>query len=288
MNITKSILLIPLAALLLSGCATHQRSEYAAFTEAGAEYAQAIDKILVTAGQVQIDYTSWVLASDKHQSGVGDRTKYDQLTYYDKKILEDLQNLRKHTGLLATYFTQLEALATSNAPERTKDAIEKTVGKMTKLSVTLGASLPTEVPGLSEAGNVLIDLRIRSALEEELETRKKIIHQALQVHEELLTFLTTRISDQITFIKNTKENLLVRSPFIDKSPLTKPEEWVANRHEVVYLPISAEEIRAASKAAKKMREAFKDLLAGKDTIGTINALVIDIKSILAVADAFEL
>ncbi|MCI5145200.1 MAG: hypothetical protein D3923_06630 [Candidatus Electrothrix sp. AR3] len=289
MNLTRSIMLIPLSAFLLTGCATPQRSEYAAFAQAGSGYAQAVDKLLVVAGKAQVDSSSWIFVINKDTFGVVSEKSYNDLTDQDKKRLQIIRDLQNHARLLGKYFDQLNYLATSDAPERTKKSIEGLITNMTELVPQLNASYPDVFKALPQITDMAVDIKIRGALREELNTRQKVIRRQLVIQERLLKRLRADITKALTDEASIKEDLFVKGPLLDKKPLAKTEAWVAKRHEVIYLlPVTVAELDSAGEAAENMKEAFEILLSGKDAMSRINALITDIESILAVADAVKL
>ena len=293
MKLTKRVMIVPVASLLLlSGCAltTPPRSEYAAFAQAGAGYAEAVDKVLVAAGEAQVDATSWTFAMDKNDGGVN-KESYSKLTTEDVKYLTKLQSLKEHSDLLGLYFSQLNSLATSDAPEKTKGAMEGVVKNLTDMSSKLNASYPDIFNALPQLANIAVDMRIRGALREELDKRKDVIRRELCIQELLLKTLSMHIADGLKTGADAQKKLLVTIPIISKDPLGKPEEWVSKRREVMYLTAStlstsAGEVDSVASTAKKMRETFESLLAGdKDAMDRINALVREIENVLAVVKA---
>jgi hypothetical protein len=286
MKLTKRAMMIPAASLLLlGGCAltTPPKNEYAAFAEAGAGYANAVDKLLVAAGEAQVDSTSWSLVADKSDLGQVDNATYNKKTKDDLERLAAIKRLRMHAELLGKYFGHLHSLATSDAPETTKSKIQNVVRGMTELSSTSRSLLPA----LPEIGRVAVDANIRIALKEELEKRKEVIRKELQFQEVLLEELKGQICSALKRERNTKEQNIVLAPISAASPLANPEEWVAKRHKVIYMPETVEEIQSASEISGKMRDAFEDILSGKDATGRINALINDIESVLAIAEAIN-
>lgn len=278
----RMILTAQLTGIVLAGCAGAPKSEYTAFAQAGAGYAAAVDKLLTSAGIAQIDSTSWTLVTEKNSSGMDDRT-YTAKTKVDRERLIEISRLRVHAKLLAKYFSYLESLATSEAPDKTKAAIEGVIANINKL----GLALPSSKAALPAFGQLAVDLKIRAALREELEKRKDVIRKELQVQEELLQELTGDISHALKLEQDAKEQQLVIIPIMSNLPLKDAKGWVATRREVLYMPITVEEVASAGDAARKMREAFEGLLSGEDSIGHINALIIDVESIYNVIDALN-
>lgn len=289
MNTTRSILFISIASLLLSGCATPQRSEYATLAQAGSGYAAAVDKLLVAAGEAQVDSSSWTLVSARELTGVVSKEKYRERAKEDAERLITIKRLREHAGLLADYFGELESLATSDAPEETKKSVEGVVKSIDVLSSELQTSSPNVFEALPPLAKIVVDTKIRRALRNELEKRKNVIRKELQFQKVLLEILGDQISRALRETKDIKEQEIILKPLLyGDSPLAKPETWVAKRREVMYLPLRVEEVKSASKIAEKMNEVFEDLLSGKvDSVDRINALITDIESLLAVADAIN-
>jgi len=286
MNFNKKniLLTIPLSAILLTGCvSTAPKSDYTAFAQAGTAYASAVDKLLNLAGVAQVDSTSWTLINEKNTTTEMDLKTYDTKTKIDVQRLEKITKLRTQAKLLAQYFSQLESLATSDAPEKTQIAIEGVVSNLGKLN----SRLPNNVPALPALGKFMVDSKIRLALKNELEERKDLIRNELYIHEQLLEQLRNEISHALTLEKSTKEQTLVIDPFLNKSPLKDPENWASTRHNVVYMPITVEELRSAENAAKKMRETFETLLSGGDPKSQINTLLNDIDSILSIIETVK-
>ena len=287
MNLTRSIMFIPLAALLLTGCATPQRSEYAAFAQAGSGYAAAVDKLLVGAGEVQVDATSWTLVADKGLSNVSDEV-YRMKTDADLERLAVIRHLRSHARQLELYFELLNTLATSDVPEKTSASIDGVVRNLAELSSVLRTSTPDAFSSLTPLTRLVVDMKIRGALKNELEKRKDVIRRELQVQDRVLGSLEDQISHALSLSKEIKERKVVLDPIQVDSPLLQPEEWVEKRRKVIYMPEVVTELSSARRVVEKMSNSFESLLSGeKDAIDRINALIGDIESILAVADALN-
>nr|VFK48671.1 MAG: hypothetical protein BECKTC1821E_GA0114239_11244 [Candidatus Kentron sp. TC] len=290
MNLKRNTLLVaPLVGIILTGCVGAPTKEYTAFAQAGSQYAAAIDKTLTAAGVAQVDSTSWALvqAKSRNPRKVVSDEDYTGRTNVDKKRLEIISNLRAHAKLLGRYFGHLESLATSDEPEKTKTAIEGVVAGLDKLKSDGNLSAGTSA--LPAFGKLGVDLKIRSALKEELDARKDVIRRELELQEKLLQTLAEQISDALESTNRKQEKLLVKNRIMNPPKLEgkDAEKWVSTRRDIIYLPTMIGEISSASNAARKMREAFEALLSGEDAMGRINALIVDIESILDIVDAIN-
>jgi hypothetical protein len=277
----KSFLASLFMLCLVSGCAT-PRTEFSTFAQVGGSYAVAVDKLLVTAGTAQVNSTSWSMVAEKEDTGM-DKENYRERNKADVDRLQVIERLRRHTRLLGQYFGMLEALATSDAPQRTKGALE---GIMKGLQ-GLNLQLPQNVDALPAMGNIVVDLRIRQALQEELNNRKETIRKELFLQEQLLKNLRKQITFALESQQQKQEYTLVVEPLVNKIKFTNPEKWVATRHKIVYMSTTVEELDQASQTATKLREAFEGLLSGEMTIGRLNALIYDIQALLSIAEAIK-
>ncbi len=271
-----------LILVFLTGCATN--TEFSNFAKAGGGYAVAVDKLLVAAGSAQVDSTSWLMIQNKNESGEGlPDDQYETLNKEDLARLKEIGRLRKHAKLLGQYFGLLEALATSDAPERTETAIS---GVMKSLK-GLNMQLPAGAAALPAIGRVAVAFKIRAALQKELEARKDTIQEELQIQEELLKKLSAQIRHALTLRKNTMESELVIDPLAADAPLKDPEKLVSKRHRILFLAVTVQEVGAASGTATKLREAFAGLLSGELTPGRLSALLTDISGMLAIAETIR-
>lgn len=268
-------------ASVVAGCAT-PRSEFSTFAKAGGAYAVAVDRLLLAAGTAQVDSSSWSMVAGKEDTGMNEGS-YSKINQADLDRLNQIERLRLHAQLLGQYFGMLEALATSDSPQKTKDAIE---GIITSLQ-GLNMGLPQGVEALQALGELAADLAIRKALYEELKKRKETIRAELFIQEKLLKILKDQITHALKNLKQNQEYTLVKKPLFGTEPLTNPEKWVSTRQRVVYMTVTVEELSKASRAATKLREAFEGVISGEVTIGRLNALISDIEGLLAIAKAIK-
>jgi hypothetical protein len=284
MKLIKRAMIIPVASLLLlSGCATPPTREYADFAQAGSKYATAVDKLLDAAGKAQVDSTSWGIVDVKEKTGVVSEKKYRELTKIDEEHIEIIGKLQGHARLFGRYLKLLNELATSDAPGRTKTEIEGVIKGMAELS-----SRPvTPSPAVSAVAEIFVDASIRKELKDELIKRKHVILKELELQKELLATLGEQVSHALTLVKGTKEQQLLLVPLAVDGALAKPEEWVAKRRDIIYMEETAKELGTAQEVAEEMSNTFEALTTGKDVAGRINALIIDIERIVAVADALN-
>jgi len=255
------------------------RSEFMAFAQAGSGYAVAVDKLLVAAGAAQVDSTSWTLIVEKQTTAMDEKT-YAKRSRQDLCRLEQIARLRQQAQLLGRYFGLLESLATSDAPDRTKTAIEGVVAGLAKLK----NELPAAATALPDVGRVVVDLKIRAALREELHSRQEIIREHLRIQEQLLKELADQVKHALEISKDSQEQTLILDPIVSSKGLRSPENWVSTRRRILLTPLTIAELEAASHSAAKLREAFEGLITGEVTAGRMNAVLTDIEGLLSIAE----
>lgn len=282
MNQPRSMSCLVFISALMIGCATPPKSEFATFAQVGTGYAVAVDKLLSAAGTAQVDSTSWTLVVERRVTGMDDKT-YSDKNHSDLSRLEQISRLRQHAQLLGQYFGLLEALASSDAPERTKASIDGIVSELNNLR----QGMPPLVSALPQIGSVAVDFKIRVALREELDKRKDVIREHLTIQEQMLQELNKQIKHALSLNKEAQEQILVIEPLLSKTSLKDSEDWVSTRRRVIYTSLTIDELGKASRAATKLREAFEGLISGEATIGRLNALITDIENLLSVAETIK-
>jgi len=272
--------LIVAALLLATGCAS--TTEYARFAQAGSAYATALDHLLVAAGTTGIDATSERLLQDDAEKNQ-DLASYQAMTAIDTDRLATIGRLRTHAHLLAIYFGLLNALATSDAPERVAASIGGVADSLNSLGNQLRAG--PFVRGDVVAGTTKLAVRssTKAALRRELDQRKDTIRLELMTQELLLTKVAEAITHDLQIVRAAREQRLVIAPLVDAAKITRPDDWVANRRKILTTQAAIDELARASDAGAELRRAFEDLISGRATLARIDALLTSVDGLLSVA-----
>jgi len=242
---------------------------------------------------IEIDTTSEKLLQDDDLSNQTQQL-YENLSNEDEKLLKIVTQLRQHVQLLSGYFGLLYELATSDAPDRAKKAIgDNSSGIIGNLN-TIGSQLRGSGLITGAAADVAAPITklvvggiIRGALKDELEERKETIQKELALQEELLQALSDKISHDLTITRETRERRLVIAPLTSPTPISKPEEWIANRRSVLTMKLTADQLKTASNNVRKLRDAFEDLVSGKLTLDRVNSLLADFDALLSIAEKLK-
>lgn len=264
--------------------------EYQKFATAGKEYAAALDTLLVSSGNYFVDANSEILLRSDLQEPEIDTRNYSQITALDDQWLVLVGRMRQHTDLLKRYFIALENLATSDAPDRAKQATERIFTQLNDVSNVIQASplVSNEISSsLSTIPQIILSQKIEGALREELEQRKEAIYRELTIQESVLKLLTIQLQKNLKIIRDNQDNRLVLPPYADPNPINNPDEWIAQRRDIRTMTLSIEALDNASQASEEFKEAFQLLLEDKFTVGRANALLSDIESLLKVAEQLK-
>lgn len=266
-------------SVFTAGCDSPK--QYASFAQLGSTYAAAIDRVLVIAGNLKIDATSEQLLADKRLAGPT-LASYRAVSAVDEERLKVINQLRAHVHLMGVYFSALNDLATSTAPD-------------TAATSAAGAAQGLEQAGLKlRAGNVVSPIAkivvasvIRGALRRELEARQVTIRTELSLQATLIDEMSGIVQHDIGVLKERLENRVVIGPLIASSAIADPDLWVFNRRIVLNLGAAPQELQIASAAVKKLRLAFENLIEGKLTADRVNSVLTDFNAILAVGDTLK-
>lgn len=98
---SKTVIIFTVIATLTTGCRSSE--EYKKLTDAGTKYAEAVNELLTTAGDIRIDLTSEQILRDDRQSNQS-LENYTQRSQSDLKRLQVIEEVRNHNTLLKNTF----------------------------------------------------------------------------------------------------------------------------------------------------------------------------------------
>ncbi len=278
-NFHKTVALVAVLAAFTTGC--RSTAEYKKLAEAGNKYAQAVDQLLITAGDMSITATSEKMLETARISPIS-LAKYEELNQADKDRLQILQELRHHNQLLHDYFSRLQELATSDAPERVQAEIEGIVNNLNASSQKLQSSnLITHKGVIQAVTSLVVDSKIRGALRDELEKRNQTVLQELTIQQEMLDALRDSIQHDAKIIQSLREGRLVVRPLMQSQPIEQEDEWIQKRKYVLTLNTKIAELQEASTALGEFKEIFQAAVSGKLSLERLNNGLKDIDAFLA-------
>ncbi|MEB3216722.1 MAG: hypothetical protein VKN72_10880 [Nostocales cyanobacterium 94392] len=281
-NFRKTFVLVAVVASLSTGC--KYSKEYQQLTEASSKYTTAVDGLLIKAGELQVESTSENILSDDrllNQTVPNYREKSNE----DKEMLQVINDIRSHNRLLQKYFSKLNELAQSKAPEDTQKEIDGIATNLQTISSSLKNSSFFPKPGILQGiGNLAIHSKINGALRKELEKRDRVILQELTIQQELLKNLSGFMKNKVEMKRLAQEQRFVIRPLIDTEPVENEESWIEKRNEIFAIDTRVEEIENASVALGEFKTVFEDSVEGKITGVRLKNALKDIDSFLALLE----
>lgn len=270
-----------IVATVTSACRSPE--EYARFAQAGATYAAALDKLLIASGNVAIDANSERLLLDDNLVNQS-LDSYERISSNDRERLRVIGQLRQHVRLMTRYFGLLYELASSDAPARAQESISGVITGLNSLSTEIRGSEFVRNNAPSLLAGIAVSGIIRGGLREELRQRRPAIERELELQEALLNALANSIEANLRDTQSAQEQRRVIAPLTASEPISDPDEWIASRRTVLTSQTTVAELRDASRAVKKLNEAFADLTDGRLTLARANSLLADFAALLAVAE----
>ncbi|NJM22552.1 MAG: hypothetical protein HC836_10930 [Richelia sp. RM2_1_2] len=278
----KTFVLVAIFATLSTGC--KYSKQYQKLTETGSKYTTAVDELLVKAGKLQVESTSEDILSDDRLLNLTEQ-KYREKVEEDKEILQIINDIRNHNALLRKYFSKLDELARSEAPERTQVEIDGIATNLQTISSHLQTTRFSPNSGILKGiGHLAIHSQINGALREELEKRDRTILQELTIQQEMLNKLGDFMKHKVAIKRIAQEQRLVIRPLIDENAVANEESWIERRNEIFAIDTRVEELENASVALGEFKTVFKDSVEGKITGVSLNNALKDIDFFLALLE----
>lgn len=277
-------------AFVSTGC-WRSPKEVARFATAGQTYTTALDTLLVRCADIDIDSDSEFLLHRDAQANLSSDTYVTQNKALIEK-LDAINRLRAHTKLLAHYFELLYDLSTSKAPQETGTALQNTAKSINSLGTALRAGPLFDAnaqAAVSSVGQLFVTVKIRKELDTELTDRNKTIRAELVTQEELLKAIADDIQHNLDIQNRTREKRLVIDPLTANLPIAADQidKWKANRKAAITASATIDDLKTASDAVKKLREAYEGMLNGKFDITRINDALDDLDIVISTSESLK-
>lgn len=277
--------------LVLAGCAsTATISRFDAFAQAGGQYAKAVDALLQQSAQIQVDASSEKLLATRTDLGPVSRDDFRRQDQADRGYVDEITLLRRQVKLLADYFTALDALATSDAPQAFGTTVATTATSLDALSQQLRGTGLSSNPQAEQAlatgvGSLVVKAAGSRALQHELEQRKEMIARVLQLHVALLGVLRDQVQANLQFARNRQYEQQVEGPYLTADAALEPISWKQERFQGLGPADPVQQLDAAQSAARNLQTAWAKLLSNELGPADVQAVTNELTPILAALDA---
>ncbi|MDF5716510.1 MAG: hypothetical protein PUP93_22210 [Rhizonema sp. NSF051] len=279
-------IVITAVATLFNACAS--TTDYAQFGKTGQSYAQAINKLLDATKKVSIDSSSEKLLRNRATTPQERERYYKRTKMTDQEWLDLLSQMQVHTNLLSKYFERLQALATSDSPQRAQDETEKLVGNLSMIGNKIRTKTFFQTGGvLPPIANLVVKAHVRSSLKAELQVRQATIQAELVTQEKVLALIKDELKRQLTDLQKNQEERLLYKPYVNNPEVPQADLFVSDRSRILTLSTTIPELDQATTVSGELKNAFSDLIDGKLNLARVNLLLSDIQSLLEVAQQLK-
>lgn len=298
------LMLILLQAGLL-GC-TAQIQLASNLAQTGVQYADAMDTLLgSTSDLVVLDDSKMLLYQYDLVSYPDDKKKEEEvlnqfLTTRDaniKPLLAILSDLQTRMRTLKAYFTNMAALADTDASQRLSTAVENLStaidGANTEIRETLGETGQEEIISAAEQTALgqlagLVGQGIQAEmLREALKRDAPIIGEQLYLTQKLLDRISGMVEQRYTDANIVKNKNEVVKPYKYKT-ITDRDAWMENRKTVLTDPSLDEPLQKAQAAAGNMLVIWEGILKGSECdMNSIQLVLADIQDFIGIASELK-
>ena len=275
---THGIIISTVIVALISGCRSND--DYSKLGMAGSKYIDAVNLLLEEAADTRINLSSeQILANDRGTISIN-ATEYTKFSDLDRERLKSINRIIAHNLLLKRYFSLLQELANSDAPQKAEAEIEQVSKNLTQLGTAINVNgTSTAASSTLGAGvNFIVKLQVRSALKQELEKRGKLISNELKIQEEALQEVSKILLREKGRLAQLQENRLVIRSITATTPIGNEDGWISIRQKVLTTNVMSEKFDTASSALNNFRSIFESFLEGKLDIASINNFLVEVES----------
>jgi hypothetical protein len=292
---------LPLAAVLLAGCAGVQVERSKNLSAAGIAYAQATAAVIDVAIDASIDASSERQLRTAPRSAVAgaeqQAARATQLKALDEELLKSsirYITLKRSVSTVEAYFTALQQLADGSTAEATGSAVESLADRLNGLNQAMdkaedGKPLVSEAKRGALAGlaKVVAKQAHGAALAKALERDAPVIGRTLVLQERVLAAAGDDIRANLT---DAAERF-----YVDRvsGPYRRGElgpAWAADRRAYLRaraLGATAESVASAQDAARQMQTAWERILSGEYSAKELTAMLKDTEDLLSAVNALR-
>jgi hypothetical protein len=187
--------------------------------------------------------------------------------------------LQNQTRTLQAYFLNLQALAETDASERSAVAVKElsdSINKVNSVSEDEIAINNEQKQALADLTKAVVSGVKAAHLNNALRRDAPIIGEQLMLHENLIQMVSSILKDSSQnniVLLNKKE---VIRPYVNKS-ISNQKKWIETRKRVLTASFIHKGLDNAVTASKQMQIVWEGLVKGKEDLGSIQLILNDIK-----------
>jgi hypothetical protein len=287
-TIAHTILRLFLPALLLAaltGCATARIPDFQAFATAGTTYTTAVSGLITEVGDTAVNANSVKLLQNRSLAPVS-MTAFNQQDKDMRDYLGELARIQAQVTLLGDYFTALESLATSNAPQNFQTQVQGLASTLIGVTQEVKGTTIAKASELGTAAGSVGGLVVKGVqgreLKKELEARKQTIAEILQLHQTLLATLSSQTEANARFTSAVGYDQQVIEPFMaGQVQQAQQQGWMTERLNGLSKPLLVDQVNTAAEAARSLQQAWAKLLSNDLSAAEIQSITAELTPVIA-------
>ncbi len=275
-----------LCSFLVTGCSTHAIKQTNEVSTTAIVYTDTLNKLLeITKGRV-IEMDSWILSMS--HTGKNKAQKLNEKNDAVENWISVADQLRDQNILLQEYFKALQAMVDSplrNDMSKTLGSVSFTISEINATqSLRYGVGEPSSELGgnqvglVSELSSIVIGRHYAGQVKQALERDKEIIGRQIDLQAKQLALISNIYKRRLKMENQSHYADKVLGPFVSKSPNNQfhVDEWANNRLKWFNRKEALDIFEDVQEANEAFREAWVNILQGKQDIGVASAMLSDV------------
>lgn len=271
--------------LLTAGCATKQVrvDQFAAFAATGSAFTKAVEPALLASFDATATTNSLVLLQARDSLTAAERLKALQQADADLDArLSILGGLRRHLGVLQSYFDALASLAASTGASSGMTGVAQgfvnELGKLDPAIAKASIGGNTIESLIGPAADFLYVAHQSHVLNAELRRNAPTIDRELRLLSTALQALASQYASDLGVVAEKTYRDEIALPFAGSGALDS--SWSSQRAALLQSTLDTTSLLAAADAASKLRASFVALVENRLTSDRIAALQSDLGAII--------
>jgi hypothetical protein len=259
-----------LCTLMLTGCVTTSVDRAIGVSDTGKAYVETLEKVNNLALDKSIEFTANLLPVLPRTEDI-----FDATTEEIKKRVLLVRDAREYLDNLASYFSELDALAKGDQSDATANALGRVADslKAEPTQIKLSDEKKKAITGL--AGFVAKQAH-SAAVEKALKRDADIVAQALAISEKMLDEQIRWIELRAEADRKKNFNDKVKKPFIAGDQLG--QDWKNTWSDSVRTPPVISLLVEAKQASSEMQKAWINVLRGQYSYAEIQSSLKNVKA----------
>lgn len=278
-------LLLLAGTALAAGCASQQVrvDQFAAFAATGTAFTKAVDPVLTESFDATATTSSLVLLQSRDALSQSDRLQALKTADDDLDArLAILRDLKRHLGVLQSYFDALASLAATTSQSSGMTGVAQglvdALGKLDARIANAKIAGPPIASLVAPAAEFVFVAHQSQVLNEELKRHAAAIDREIRLQQAALQALAEAYSADLEVVAAKSYRDEVAMPYAGSGALAR--DWSTTRANLRQSTLDTTAIQAVADAATSLRSGFVALVENRLSSDRIAALQTDLGGIL--------